>query len=262
MKYTLTAVLAVSSFAMANAVTMTVHASGATNIYGSPNWATYNSNAIFALENGLNNFGSGAGEYYNAHGETHGVQENIVTGFNSWKGVANPLAPFDQEYGTRWHFGLHILGEGTKFNLDQLTFGLTSDNEPSLNYFGDFLGLSYNDRRVGINYGLDGMKGGGDDVRYESGEAGTTLVDELIYTGVGNAFAVYDNGVDPLQQQIDDAVASLSGYKFTGAYALDLGGGNVVGASAYTNFDAVPEPASMTILGLGVAALLRKKRKS
>lgn len=56
----------------------------------------------------------------------------------------------------------------------------------------------------------------------------------------------------------DDAAAVLFGFPTQGAYSVGLGGG----PGNVTAFQAVPEPATMAVLGLGAAALLRRKRKS
>ena len=48
------------------------------------------------------------------------------------------------------------------FALNDLTWELSSDDVGGyFNQSGDFLGKSYSSSRIGINYGPDGVKGGG-----------------------------------------------------------------------------------------------------
>ncbi|MFM9873124.1 MAG: PEP-CTERM sorting domain-containing protein [Fimbriimonadaceae bacterium] len=248
--------------ASANAYQIDVYASAAPNAFGSANWGGYVSNALTAIEGGLGTYGAaGPTQFNNYAGETHLVSENIATGYTSWLGNANPSAPFNNELGTRWHFGVRVLGQGSQFTLQNLTYNMTSVEQPSLNFSGNFVGATYSPTRYGIDY-VDGIKGNGNDIIYSTGN-GTTLVDELVYVGVGNAFASYvtDPGATN-QDKLDGVVASIAGYTLTTQYGLDFGAGNVATGSAFTNFQAVPEPATMSLIGLGALALIRKKRKS
>lgn len=65
-------------------VTITVVASSAPNYYGSPSWGTYSSNAMYALRNGLANYGgdqSVTPTAYAALGATADVGTNMVSGY-------------------------------------------------------------------------------------------------------------------------------------------------------------------------------------
>lgn len=247
--------------ASANAIQIDVYASAAPNAFGSSNWGGYVSNALTAIEGGMNTFGAaGPTQFNNYDGQTRLVSDNIVTGYTSWMGNANPAAPFNNELGTRWHFGVRVVGQGTQFALENLTFNMFSIEEPGINYAGNFVGLDYSATRYGIDY-VDGIKGNGNDVTYNSGN-GTTLVDEIVYVGVGNAFASYltDPGATN-QDKLDGIVAQISGYTLTTEYGIDFGAGNVATGSAYTNFEAVPEPATMTLLSLAAIAIAKRRKK-
>lgn len=262
-KHLLVTALAVASFGISQAqINIDVYASPAPNFFGSGSWGAYLSNALIGIENGGTTTGSvGPTQYYNTNGQTWGVENNIVTNFDSWMGTAGASAPFNGELGTRWHFGVRVVSAGTRFALENLTYNMSSLEQPALNTSGSFAGASFSSTRFGIDY-VDGVKGNGNDITYTSGN-GTTLVDEIIYVGVGNAFAVLDT--DPgatNQDKLNNATGSLAGYTLTTTYGIDFGAGNVATGSAFTDFDAVPEPASMTALALGIAALVRKKRKA
>lgn len=257
-------VFAVSGLARAG-VTLDVVASSAPNAYGSPSWSGYCSNALYALENGLSVNGDRATTPtgYEAAPDEVDPWEIAVTSFKSWRGDVNPTGAFANELGNRMHFGLHAYGDGTsQFTLEDLTFSLhSSDTEDSLIYEGGFTGLSYTGTtRYGINWGDDRAKGGGDDTVYTSGN-GTTLVDELVYVGVGNAWwpggddttpATPEGGAQAAMDEYFSWVASEQPIDVTCTYSL----GAFSGSDLVT---VVPEPAGVVLLALG-SLFLRRRR--
>src|SRR2546430_1028948 len=82
---------------------------------------------------------------------------------------------------------LHILGNGTQFRLSNLT-GVMHSSDPGDTFSFTAAPFTYSSHLVGIDYGPDRTKGTIDDVRITSGPS-TVLVDEILYTGVGNAIS-------------------------------------------------------------------------
>jgi len=205
--------LAGASLATAD-ITIEVIPSSAPNAYGSPSWSAYMANALYSLENGLGNLGD-----RNTDPTAYEIApaqilpgEIAVTSFKSWRGQVAPPAPFLNELGNRLHFGLHAYGDGqAQFRLEDLTFELhSSDPWDSLAYTGDFIGYGYTGTsRIGIDWGPDRVKGGGDDIVYTSGN-GMTLVDEIVYVGIGNAW--WPSSTPDPQTGMDEYVAFIEEY--------------------------------------------------
>jgi len=241
-------------------LTVNVYASSAPNYYGSPSWSGYLSNAVYALENELSIKGDRSTDPtgYERAPSSIGPGEIAVTSFNSWRGEVNPSAPFNKEYGNRIHFGLHARGDGvTQFTLEDVTFEIhSSDATDSLVFVGNFIGSNYNGARYGIDWGADNTKGGGDDVVYTSGN-GKTLVDEIVYVGVGNAWWPKPEGGQTNQEAMDDYFAwidSVGPVTVTGTYTI----------GSYSGSDSVrvvPVPGAVLLgmLGLGAAGLRLRK---
>jgi hypothetical protein len=252
------AAMLASAWTASAAITVDVVASSAPNGFGAPSFTGYTANALNSLENSLGNIGSriATPTAYEIAGATVQPGDAMVTSFNSWMGVAGPLAaPFNTEYGNRMHFGLHAYGDGvTQFTLNDLTFSIhSSDPTDSLVFTGDFIGFNYGATRFGVNWGTDRVKGGGDDIVYSSGN-GTTLVDELVYVGVGNAW-----WPDPDQAAMDATAAWMLGLTITGSYSI-------LGNSGSDSVTVVPEPTTMIagallLLPFGISTI-RRLRKS
>ena len=261
--------LSLSSIASAD-ITMTVVASPAPNVFGSPSWSGYTTNALNSLENSLGEIGDRstdptAYEIF-SDGQFIDASEIIVSNFSSWRGVADEAAPFDGEFGNRVHFGLHIVGDGTmRFRLEDLSYFITSDDGDVLGFSGSFAGLTYSSTRIGIDYGVDQAKGGGDDIIITSGAA-TQIVDELIYTGVGNAYDATDfpgpSGQEKLDQTID-FINSAGFVEVTGGYILTDEAGETVLADESTSFTIVPEPGTgLLVVVMAGAYAIRRRRQT
>jgi len=220
------------------AITIEVYPSVAPNAFGSPSYDPWVGNAIYALENNLSTYGASGPAQYNR--VTNITWRDIsVYGFNVWRGVYNPGSPYGSELGNRLHFGLHAKGNGTKFSLSQVSFAMhSSDPNDDLVFVSSFgSGDVYSNQRVGIDYGPDLVKGGGDDVIITSGPA-TQLVDELMYRGPGNAWAGYSptnqSGVDLVRDYIND----LGPFKVTTTFTIGAATGSATVNVLPT--DAVP----------------------
>jgi len=234
----------------------------APNVFGSPSYAAWVTNSYQAQYQGLSTFGTvGTPTYYAAESVITDRASVVVTGYNSWRGNANPTGAFSAELGNRMLFGLHIFGNGNLFSISQLSFNATSTGDSGGLDFGFGEGsYNYSNDYVGIQYGADGVLGGGDDVLITSG-ANTQMVNEIIGRGSGNSYASYTTDPGATNQDKLNGIAydpANAWTSFTGTYSLDFGGNAVTGAGT---FQAVPEPTSMAALALGAAALLRKRRK-
>lgn len=239
------------------------------NLNSSPSWNLYQSRALSAIESGGGSIGNPATDpaaYQVSHLVSAG--QLIVSSFPSWSGSASPAGAFANERGSRVYFGLFIFGNGTQFQLHGVgvTSFLTNDmgsNDPLYNWDNDGAFPSFNAYTVGINYGLNGVKGGGDDIIYTGGSGDGPWLDELVYVGVGNA---YDAGYWPSgtnQQRLDAWIAHAYavGLTVTNQYCLYYGEGHSTCASDYVT--VVPEPGTMMLLGagLGLLALCRWRRR-
>lgn len=253
-----------------------VYASSAPNAFGSPSWTEYVSNALYALENGASSHGgsrdSNPGAYERL-GPTFTPGDAMVTSFKSWRGEANPAAPFANELGNRLHFGLHIVGNDVQFRMQDIFFEIISSDigndsgyggQGSFGYAGSLGDLDCTTRGYGINYGDDGVKGGGDDIKVCGAGSGSQLIDELVYVGVGNALWPTVPGQGDTEQEALDNVAA---YFFdepiasiTGTYGLR---GTDYAASATVRLVQVPEPATLALAipGLIAAGAWTRRRR-
>ncbi len=193
------------------------------------------------------------------------VSQNIQTGFVSWNGFADPVAVYGPEFaadtGNVLRFAVQVMGNGTKISLSELTFSLAStDVGHTLDMPVTAAPGSYSEGFIGLDYGVDGIRGTPDDLTIASGP-GTLQVDELIAVSFGKSWAI--PSVPPgltAQGALDTYGESLGAMPFstTGTYSLMLPSGDAYTGTASVSF--VPEPATLSLLALGALALIRRRR--
>jgi PEP-CTERM motif len=273
MKKLQTTILTLSTFCLAAMsasaqVTINVEGTMAPNAYGSPSWNSWVGNAFYAAENGLTSYGAAGPTQFSVTTTPLPVSYNMVTGFNSWEGQADPAAPYNNEYGTRGSFVAIINGNGTQISMDGFGANLASTPVNSLGALGfDAPNNSispndwnYDSLDIGIifNNGLN-ISGGFSIVN--SGPS-SQLVNEIISVGAGDAYASYlgDDASNPSatdQQTLDYDIAQVpNGYNFTGTFYYDA-----ASSSATLNFSPVPEPTTLALAGLGLGTLFIYRRK-
>ncbi len=253
-----------ATMANAGSITLVVVPSVAPNVYGSPSWGAYATNALNSLENGLGDIGDRSVDptAYKVAGPVIHSGDLIVTSSNSWRGDLSPTGAFAGEYGNRPHFGLHAYGDGlTQFRLEDLSFEMTSSDpiisfyggSGALGYEGDFVGLNYNGTtRYGVDWGADNAKGGGDDTYYTSGN-GTTFVDEIVYVGVGNAW--WPDSTPEGIRQINRFIGFYQPYSVDCTY-------DILGQTGYSSVDVVvplPISSAMALAGIALVAIRRRR---
>jgi hypothetical protein len=257
----LPAALLLGMITSANATIIDVTPWVAPNGYGSPSYAAAEANAIYALYHQLNSYGAAGPTQFNAQSNVT-ASEVIVTGFNSWRGVAGPGALHQNEFGNRMHFGLVINGQGSQFSISQLSF-VTTSSDP-LNGLG--WSWAQNSYQYGAGYqgilkGQDNLLFTGDDIFVTSG-LNTQLVDGLVGRGSGISYDAYCPGCTVAQQQAAlNAAAAGPGYTLTGVYTL----GAVTGDDTF-HVSAVPETSTWVMMILGFAGIAvmagRRARKA
>lgn len=242
----------------------------------SPTWNNYVVNALAGIQLGID-LGDRSTDpsAYERVSSVLPPEELIYTSgefsgqpFYSWRGVANPSSPFSGEFGNRIHFGLRVVSD-TAFKLDDLVWQLDSDD--SGNYFdqsGNFQGASYSSTRVGIWWGNNGAKGGGDDVTRFNGP-GTDPVNELLYVGVGDGFLADEPASLTDQERVNSTLADvLAGCSdpsgclidVVGTYSLPDGMGGTISASDKFVL-ATPEPTAGLLALIGMLTLILGQRR-
>jgi hypothetical protein len=246
-------------------VTMNIYASPAPNAYGSPSFAGWETNVINALLNGQTSAGNPAADPTAFYTLTNGDSfSNIVTGFPSWDGQANPgtvFGPaFSNELGNRLHFPVIINGQGTKISLSELSFDMEStDSNDIFKYTGGFSSLdNYDDYHLGVILGPSGP------TFLNSGSADQP-VDEIVYRGIGNAIAPNDIGCSGTnQQQLDCVTAfynSTEPFSITAKYSLNDPTGALLASDSATVEFAAPEPGTISLLFAGAGVLFYARRR-
>ena len=271
MRKTLMVVVVLSCSGMGQAApippTISVFTTLAPNAFGSPSFPGWQSNAVNAMMNGAVPTGTvGTPEYFQTQGNVLASWIS-VTSFPSWMGTADPgtvFGPgFAAELGNRGTFPLFVDGNGGQFSISQLGFSAVSSDPGNVLGFSFGTGsYNYGPGYVGIQFGGNGVLGGGDDILITGG-LNTQLVDALAGRGSGNALWPCGPGdlspcstIPEKQAAINAMTAILGGETFTGTYTL----GGVSGSATF-NVAAVPEPATFAVMGLGLLGLLLAKRR-
>ena len=283
--------IAIASSAHATIVTSVIPSIGPNGIAGTPGYTTgvggnpsYVDNAISTLM-GMGNSGTsnttdpGAFEMLSG---TVTPDQAIVTTFPSWLATAPPTGDFVGEFGNRIFFGTSIeatgdmtlAGGGSGIRLADLTLQkcwydvATGDpstliTDPITNF--SFAGGNYSDVRVGVQFGADGVLGGGDDTVITSGPA-NQVVDAIYYIGATDALTFgfgSDFSYNPTiseQANLDNLVDFYSKDHFPQqglktCYSLggvEVGCGDVV---------FVPEPAANLLILVGLVFFATKMRR-
>jgi hypothetical protein len=239
--------------AHAQGITITVIPALAPNVYGSPNWNAWVSNATTAIANGYASYGDPSSpSYYQRAPGVISVTNDIVTGFPSWNSLADPGnvfgVNFSQELGNRLQFGIDIKGGTNLISISQLSFSAHSGDPSNTLDFAFAQGsYNYSSSYVGIIYGP-----GGTNTYITSGPA-TQLVNEIVGRGSGNAWAVYDTSgnIASEQSNIVLCASQLSDqpFNFTGTYTI----AGVSGSNSVTLNPVVTNSSS--VLGSGGIAI-------
>jgi hypothetical protein len=263
--------LAVCTIATATLVgqspTINVYPALAPNVFGSPSFTPWESNVITALQNNQTSGGNPAfPSYYQQIPNGSLVNPWLVSEFPSWLTKANPGTVFGPdfagEFGNRMYFNLHIVGNGQRYSLNQLSFVATStDVDNFLGFTVNAGSYNYGSGFVGLNYGGDNAPGGGDDF-FITGGANTQLFDELYARGSGNANAALNSSPGATDQdKLNNVLDSMpDAYEFRGVYTLDGTSGNAFVVVS------VPEPATVMLtaaggMGLGLVGWKIRKRR-
>jgi hypothetical protein len=183
---------------VAGATTIDVVPSLGPNPNFSPSFAAYTDNALTGLLAGTSGIGSGPSFY--GINYTFDFQDATVTNYPSWRGVANPAAPYDAELGTSYFVGTHILADddATFHPADVRVWQFSTDVPFDPWHWGPFY-LSASS--------LSGMRGYLDGVEVTP-LAMDSVIDELVYVGIAGAYDASTYwGFESGQAGLDAAIA-------------------------------------------------------
>lgn len=232
----------------------------------SPSYSGYTTNAQAGVQNGGATTGSAGPTQFSTVTSTTWASLNADTQFNNWNSVANPAAPYNNEYGNLVFYSV-ILKAAPGVNgiaLDNISY-VESSTDP-YNYFAyscSFGGTGCGD----ANYSSDAVGILANGTAVASGTSGTTDVNEIIITGVGLTLDVTSQYSGTPQQQLNQAVSDensqLGKDTITTCFSDSSDGLSNCGSLSVspTSTAAVPEPASFAMIGLAFALGLPTYRR-
>jgi hypothetical protein len=245
---------------------------------GNPNasYTTWQTNALYALENGLSSYGTpGTPGYYTQQTWTSGTGAvTSSTDFNSWLGsAAAATGNYSNEAGNYLRFGL-IISSSTPFELADVAFSLT-DTANDLTF--SFQGYDFTSPGIaGFNTTPNASFSNNVD---PNSDPTATPITTLYYSGSGNslqATCIIGTDCNPASEQnyIDNVLANNSLAVFStdvlnGAYSFgvlsapDSPNSNGLFSNS-ANFSVLaPEPSTWFLMISAVPAIaaLRRRRK-
>lgn len=232
----------------------------------SSSYGGYTTNAQSGVQNGGTTTGSAGPTQFSTVTTITNADLNFDTDFNNWKSVANPLAPYDNEFGTIAFYSV-VLKAAPGVNgiaLDDISY--TENSTDAGDYFT--YACSFGSSACGnTDYSSDAVGVLANGTKVTSG-AGTQDVNEIIITGVGLGF--YLNGCGGScysgtpQQQLNEAVAAensqLGNYSIQTCFSDRSDGLNSCG-SVNVLAATTPEPTTFEFLGFGCVLALPFARR-
>jgi hypothetical protein len=211
----------------------------------SPNLQAYENNAETALQNGLTAEGMlNTPAYYSQVSGTINPLGFITTSYNSWLGTVNPGGAYSAETGNAIYFGLAVTDIGGTFDINDISFFLTGTGTIDLGTAGE--GVQFDSNAVGFNGATDYNTTFGSPAVDDS-----TSLTSFYYSGI------HSDTVATGPSQVAGIVASLEA---TG----DVASYTVQGHTAQITFNvgsATPEPGTLAVVGLGLAAMADLRRR-
>lgn len=218
----------------------------------------WSANALSALQSGGTTAGTAGTPTYYAQTSTFTSTDLIGTTFPSWKGHTNPPVPFDTQTGNGLAYGMVVQGNGSRFTSADITYNDDFYDTLSSTTLST---VGYGYRMIGINYGANGVLGGGDDTIYDASNPGSSssLVDVIYFSGFVDQFLVTDpSTLASSIVAIDNAPINTT----TATGDLNISGTHYQGTATPT---VVPEPGTVPLAGLGallIGFLARKRVKA
>ena len=218
----------------------------------SPSVSSYYQNASTGVQNGGATTGAAGPTQFSTVSSVTYASLLQDTDFNSWQGVANPAAPYNNEFGNAAFFSVVLEAPTGQNTLALNDISFTQSSSDPFDYFGgtgSYAGSNYTDHAIGI------LANG---TTVAPGTSGTTDVNEIILVGVGLAVDITGSFAGTPQQQLDEAVAdrntALGNNTITTCFSDSADG--LSNCGSLNVLATVPEPSSFGLLALALICAL------